>query len=137
MAIIRDAREFPPPVGVIFQQAVQVAMDNAGVPVITAEEAFRWIRSPDWYAGGPHPDAPIAVREAAETVGWDRVCHDPNVAATFAHFTRVFNIMQKRQVRNAIETLVGGGQLDFHEGEALINAMPLDDGRDDDGQDDE
>lgn len=125
MALLREPREFAPPVGVIFQRAVQIAMAEVGIPILTAEEAGRWLQGPNWYAGGPGPGAPPAVVNACHTVGWDRICHDPNVAATFAHFTRVFNVLQKREVQQAVETLVEGGKLGWRESATLLNGMPL------------
>jgi hypothetical protein len=96
--IIRSDREFPPPVGVIWTEAVKLIQAAEGRPHIAAEDAWSEVRDkmrqlgiykyPTW----SHP----TIEEAVEAIGWRDLCLTENIVATRAHFFRIFEAKQRR-----------------------------------------
>ncbi len=112
LQIIRSAREFAPPVGVICERAARCALGRSGESTLGAEEAWAEIsaaiRSRGWYRAPEFHDPALARTVAA--MGWGEICTNPNVEATRAHFFRLFAAFEEHRVGRRIEELSGGNQ---------------------------
>ena len=113
MELIRDdTLDFVPTIGKIFAKATKVALHQAGYSIGNAEEAWQVvnnaIRFRGWYQGPGELDGDLSTRKAVDAIGWDHICHDENVAATRAHFMRLYESYEKRELEECKQRLIAG-----------------------------
>jgi hypothetical protein len=112
MQILRSDREFAPPVGVVIQNASRIALAQSGAAVTTAEEAWGQvvaaIRNLGHYRGPGEFGGNKAIQRAVAAIGWSNLCFDENVVANRAHFMRIFESYQTRELEGAVDLLSHG-----------------------------
>ena len=78
--------------------------------LLSGEEAWakvqECIEQRGFYCGPGSLDA--RIRRAVDAVGWGELCHNDNVAASRAHFIKIYNAIQCREEKNEVTALVGG-----------------------------
>jgi hypothetical protein len=115
MQILRSDREFAPPVGVVIQTATRIALAQSGAAVTTAEEAWGQVESAirklGHYQGPGEFAGNKAIQRAVAAIGWSNLCFDENVVANRAHFMRIFESYQARELENAVDLLGHGKTL--------------------------
>jgi hypothetical protein len=113
--ILRSRREFAPPVGVIIQAATRLELARADRPALTAEDAWALvqtaIRERGFYRDPGNLGCSAAACRAVDAIGWANLCTDENLAASRAHFLRLFDSFQQREVEAAVGLLSTGGEL--------------------------
>ena len=128
MGIIRnDQREFAPPVSLIIRGATNCALERVDRPALSVEDAWllveRAIRDRGYYQGAGGLGGNAAVRRAVEAIGWQNICVDENIAATRAHFFRLFERFQENEVRTAADLLSCGQSLPEHTAPAQVDYL--------------
>ena len=51
-----------------------------------------------------------ALTRAVAAIDWKEICTNPNVEATRAHFMRIFDMMQRRQMQDSIGLMLSRDQ---------------------------
>jgi hypothetical protein len=111
MTLLYSPREFAPPVGVIVE-AINVEKQRATGQFMSAEEAWaevtEAIRHLGYYRQPTFENE--ALTRAVAAMDWKEICTNPNVEATRAHFMRIFDMMQQRQMQDSIGLMLSRDQ---------------------------
>jgi hypothetical protein len=87
--------------------ARRLAADGRGI--LTGEEAWvqvqAAIRDIGYYGYLSHLNP--TIRRAIDAVGWRELCVSENIAASRAHFLRIFDALQQREVSDQVGRLIG------------------------------
>jgi hypothetical protein len=132
---------FLPKPATILRMAAMRRMALDGRAPLSGEEAWakvqQCIEQRGFYRGPGNLDTQI--QRAVAAVGWDKLCHDENVAASRAHFIKIYNAIQEREEKDEVAALVAA-----EHGWALPSPEPRralaydgDDPEDADGPDDD
>jgi hypothetical protein len=112
LQLLREDREFAPSAGTIYALAVKLILKAEGRGEIDAETAWGEVQGAIDHVGGygrptfSHP----AIQKAVDAMNWQRICRDENLAATRAHFFRLLESGQRRELEDASLRLGNSGQ---------------------------
>lgn len=109
MEMLYSPREFAPPIGVL-ADAISVRKLKQAGQYLSPEEAWAEVMDRIRDVGvyrTPTFSSPALTR-TVQALDWKGICTNENVEATRAHFMRIFDALQRRNVREEIGLLVGG-----------------------------
>jgi hypothetical protein len=107
--IATSEAEFLPKPATICRMVAERRLAVEGRVMLTGEEAWTQvqdaIRRCGYYSypGSLHP----RILRAIDAIGWRELCTSENIEANRAHFFRIFNAVQQREVSDQVGRLVG------------------------------
>jgi hypothetical protein len=101
---IHSGREFAPPVGALCERVAQMACAEGELDAAQAwGEVQAAIRATGWYKAPRFKS--LALAQTVAALGWRELCANTNPETMRAHFLRLFEQFQQRQIATQVAQL--------------------------------
>ena len=115
MRLIRSNREFAPNVGTVIELATEIALEQAGVSLPSAEDAWAivigQVRARGLAAGaGPEITGNPIIAKAVDAMGWECLCDadSENIGVIRAQFLRLYGAYREQTRERAVTAISSG-----------------------------